>query len=166
MLAEKMSLLRSCTWQAKFKGSYAQTRLQEGKIIFLKPETYMNQCGRSVRACADFFKIDPESMLIVHDDAELDFGRAELKKNGGLAGHNGLRSIASELGTRDFYRFRLGISHPRRGDLQSHVLGPFSREEQISLPSYLTKSSALLESILVTRTAFLPNDSPKRQLKE
>jgi peptidyl-tRNA hydrolase, PTH1 family len=100
----------------------------------LKPETFMNDSGRSVVAAARFFKVKPESLLVVHDDVDLEPGRLQARAGGGLAGHNGLRSLAQALGTQDFLRLRIGVGRPGRGDPRSvadYVLAPFEAEEDV-----------------------------------
>ena len=102
------------------------------RLALLKPETYMNESGRSVGAAAAFFKLPPEEVLVVHDEGDFDLGRLELKVGGGLAGHNGLRSIARDLGTHDFLRLRIGVGRPERGDprpLADFVLANFEPHE-------------------------------------
>jgi PTH1 family peptidyl-tRNA hydrolase len=92
----------------------------------------MNDSGRSVGPAAAFFKLEPSEVLVVHDEGDFDLGRLELKVGGGLAGHNGLRSIAQQLGTRDFLRLRIGVGRPERGDprpLADWVLGNFEAHE-------------------------------------
>lgn len=142
---ENLSFANSLTWQAKFKGEYADYSIEREKVFFLKPKTYMNKSGESVQPFMHFFKIKVDEILVVHDDIELDFGVVGFKNGGGLGGHNGLRSIASSLGTRDFKRFRLGISRPTHDDVTSYVLGKFSQDEQTVLPLYLEKAVKLLE---------------------
>jgi PTH1 family peptidyl-tRNA hydrolase len=94
----------------------AEVRIGHERLALLKPETYMNDSGRSVGPAAAFFKLEPGEVLVVHDEGDFDLGRLELKVGGGLAGHNGLRSIARELGTQDFLRLRIGVGRPERGD--------------------------------------------------
>jgi PTH1 family peptidyl-tRNA hydrolase len=89
-----------------------------------------------------FFKIDPAETLIVHDETELSFGTTGFRCGGGLGGHKGLRSVRKNLGTPDFWRFRIGIGRPARGDLSSHVLGRFSAEEEALLDAYLEKAAS------------------------
>lgn len=116
------------SWRSKFSGRTAEAHVAGAKVVLLKPETYMNDSGRSVAAAARFFKIGPEDVLIVHDEGDFDLGRLEIKHGGGLAGHNGLRSIAQELGTQDFTRLRIGVGRPERGDprsLADYVLADF-----------------------------------------
>ncbi|HDQ45068.1 MAG TPA: peptidyl-tRNA hydrolase [bacterium] len=116
-----------------------------GDAVLLRPDTFMNRSGESVQTALHFFKADPDALLVAHDDVELDFGTAGFKRGGGLAGHNGLRSIAGSIGTRDFLRFRLGIGRPLRGEVASHVLGKFTEAESGLLPDFLDRAWALLE---------------------
>jgi len=148
MVADKANFLSKPDWQKKFKGSFTHTIFQNEKCYFLKPETYMNKSGESVLALMQFFKNTPEEMLVVHDDLELDFGQIGVKKGGGLAGHNGLRSISNVLSTQNFYRFRLGISRPTHGNVSSYVLSKFSGDEQIVLSTCLQKAADILEICL------------------
>src|SRR5207244_11863733 len=100
----------------------------------LKPETYMNESGRSVSAAARFFRVPAESILVVHDDVDLEPGRLQARLGGGLAGHNGLRSIAQALGTQDFLRLRIGVGRPGRGDprpVSDYVLSEFEPEVDV-----------------------------------
>jgi peptidyl-tRNA hydrolase, PTH1 family len=116
------------SWKSKFSGQLAEIRHGDARLVLLKPETYMNESGRSVGAAARFFKVEPADVLVVHDEGDFDLGRLEIKHGGGLAGHNGLRSIAQELGTNDFTRLRIGVGRPERGDprsLADYVLADF-----------------------------------------
>ena len=122
------------SWRSKFSGSLSEIRLGDLRLALLKPETYMNESGRSVSAAARFFKVEPESLLVVHDDVDLEPGRLQARSGGGLAGHNGLRSLARDLGTQDFLRLRIGVGRPGRGDPRSvsdWVLSPFAPEEDV-----------------------------------
>ena len=148
MVAEASSNIFAFNWQKKFKGNFCQKNISGSKIYFLKPETFMNKSGESVLALAQFFKVQPEEMLVVHDEIELNFGVVSFKQGGGLAGHNGLRSISNVLGTKHFYRFRIGVGRPSRGDVSSYVLSKFSADEQIVLPTVVDKSAELLASCL------------------
>jgi PTH1 family peptidyl-tRNA hydrolase len=122
------------SWRAKFSGMLSETRLGELRLALLKPETYMNESGRSVGAAMRFFKVEPESLLVVHDDVDLETGRLQARRGGGLAGHNGLRSLAQQLGTQDFLRLRIGVGRPGRGDPRSvsdWVLSGFEPEDDV-----------------------------------
>jgi PTH1 family peptidyl-tRNA hydrolase len=148
MIEEYLPPDSSLAWQKKFNGLYCQTLIGGKKILLLKPETYMNRSGESVRTAAAFFKVPTDKIIIAHDDIELPFGTLSFRRGGGLGGHNGLRSITKDLGTRDFFRFRLGIGRPERGDVFSHVLGRFSSLEEASLPDYLSGAVRILIGVI------------------
>lgn len=119
--------------QEKFDALTAQGALGPERILVVRPLTYMNLSGRSVSAAVRFYKIDLDSVLIIHDELDLPFGRLQLKRGGGVAGHNGLESIASDLGSTEFTRLRFGIGKPHGPDAQNrivgHVLSDFNGDE-------------------------------------
>jgi PTH1 family peptidyl-tRNA hydrolase len=128
LVVDELARRHGGSWRSKFNGRLAEIRVDGHKLALLKPETYMNESGRSVAAAAKFFKIDPGAVLVVHDEGDFDLGRLELKNGGGLAGHNGLRSIAQHLKTQDFLRLRIGVGRPERGDprpLADYLLSDF-----------------------------------------
>jgi peptidyl-tRNA hydrolase, PTH1 family len=128
LVADELARRHGGSFRSKFSGRIAETRVDDLRIALLKPETYMNESGRSVGAAARFYKVPPASTLLVHDDVDLEEGRLQARLGGGLAGHNGLRSIAQHLGTNDFLRLRIGVGRPGRGDPRSvadYVLSPF-----------------------------------------
>ncbi len=128
MVVDELARRHAASWRGKFSGKLAEIRIDGHKLALVKPETYMNESGRSVGAAVAFFKVAPESVLVVHDDSDLELGRLQLRLGGGLAGHNGLRSIAQHLKTRDFLRLRVGVGRPERGDprpLADWVLADF-----------------------------------------
>jgi PTH1 family peptidyl-tRNA hydrolase len=132
MVVEELVRRHGGSWRGKFSGRIAEIRLDGHKVALLKPETYMNESGRSVAAAAGFFKIEPESVLVVHDESDLEPGRLQLRLGGGLAGHNGLRSVAQSLKTPEFMRLRIGVGRPERGDprpLADWVLADFEPHE-------------------------------------
>jgi peptidyl-tRNA hydrolase, PTH1 family len=132
MVVDELARRHGGSWRSKFSGHVAEIRLEGHKLALLKPETYMNESGRSVAAAAQFFKVAPDSVLVVHDEGDFDLGRLELKFGGGLAGHNGLRSIAQHLKTQDFLRLRIGVGRPERGDrrpLADYVLADFEPQD-------------------------------------
>jgi PTH1 family peptidyl-tRNA hydrolase len=112
------------------------------------PQTFMNLSGESVVPAMKFFKVPIDNVLVVHDELDLPFGTLALKKSGGLAGHNGLKSIAELAGSRDFLRLRMGIGRPSHGNISAWVLSPFSEEEKINLESFLKGGSQALELFL------------------
>ena len=134
MVADELARRMDGRWRAKFSGQLAEVRLDALRLALLKPETFMNDSGRSVAAATRFFKVEPESLLVVHDDVDLEPGRLQARAGGGLAGHNGLRSVAQTLGTPEFRRLRLGVGRPGRGAPRSvadYVLSPFELDEDV-----------------------------------
>jgi PTH1 family peptidyl-tRNA hydrolase len=134
LVVDELARRHGGSFRSKFSGSLAEVRLDERKVGLLKPETYMNESGRSVRAAVNFFKVDPAALVVVHDDVDLEPGRLQARLGGGLAGHNGLRSLAQHLGTQDFLRLRIGVGRPGRGDprpVADYVLSPFDAEVDV-----------------------------------
>jgi PTH1 family peptidyl-tRNA hydrolase len=132
MVVDELARRTGASFRSKFNGEFAETRLDEARIGLLKPETYMNESGLAAGAAARFYKVDPGAILAVHDEGDLDLGRLQVRRGGGLAGHNGLRSLASHLGTQDFLRLRGGVGRPGRGDphdLADYVLSDFAAED-------------------------------------
>ena len=132
MVVDELGRRHSASFRAKFSGRIADIRIEDHRLALLEPETYMNESGRSIAAAARFYKVDPADVLVVHDDVDLDLGRLQARGGGGLAGHNGLRSIAQALGTPDFVRMRVGVGRPGRGDprgVADFVLSPFDGHE-------------------------------------
>src|ERR687885_277490 len=128
LVLDELARRHGASWRGKFSGQLAEVRLDGHRVALLKPETYMNESGRSVAAAARFYKLEPDAILVVHDEGDFDLGRLQARLGGGLAGHNGLRSIAQHLGTQDFMRLRVGVGRPERGDprpLADFVLSNF-----------------------------------------
>ncbi len=129
--------------EAKFAGDLAKA----GELRILKPATYMNLSGRSVAAVARFFAIEPDAILVAHDELDLPAGDAKLKFGGGHAGHNGLRDVVPQLGTADFWRLRIGIGHPRdsevpQQDVADWVLKPPRAEEAGQIDDAIARALA------------------------
>jgi PTH1 family peptidyl-tRNA hydrolase len=132
MVVDQLARRYGATWRGKFNGRLADVRIDDHRVALLTPDTYMNESGRSVKAAAGFFKVEPDAILVVHDESDLEPGRLQVRRGGGLAGHNGLRSVAQHLGTTDFLRLRVGVGRPGRGDRRSladYVLSDFTPEE-------------------------------------
>src|SRR6476646_11117728 len=104
MVVDELARRHDGSWRSKFSGRVAEIRLDGHKLALLKPETYMNESGRSVGAASAFFKVAPDAVLVIHDESDLELGRLQLRMGGGLAGHNGLRSVAQHLESQDFLR--------------------------------------------------------------
>ena len=116
-------------WRKGFKGQVAEGRLGSGKVLLLKPETFMNLSGESVRAAMDFYKLAPADIVVFHDELDLAPGKVRVKQGGGHAGHNGLRSLHQHLG-EGYGRVRIGIGHPGHKDrVSGYVLSDFAKAE-------------------------------------
>jgi len=132
MVLDELARRHGASWKGRFNGQLAELRLDGHRVALLKPETYMNESGRSVSAAARFDKLEPDAILVVHDEGDFDLGRLQARKGGGLAGHNGLRSIAQHLKTPEFMRLRIGVGRPGRGDprpLADYVLSDFTPDD-------------------------------------
>ena len=148
LVVDELARRHGGSFRSKFSGQLSELRVGELKVALLKPETFMNDSGRSLAAAARFFKVDPEDMLIVHDDVDLEEGRLQARQGGGLAGHNGLRSIAQALGSQDFLRLRIGVGRPGRGDRRSvadFVLTPFEAETDVD--ELISRSANAVETM-------------------
>jgi PTH1 family peptidyl-tRNA hydrolase len=148
LVVDELARRHGGTFRSKFSGRLAEVRDGERRLALLKPETYMNESGRSVMGAARFFKVEPEQLLVVHDDVDLEPGRLQARAGGGLAGHNGLRSIAHAAGTQDFLRLRIGVGRPGRGDrrpVADYVLSPF--EPEIEVEELVARAADAVESL-------------------
>lgn len=114
----------------KFDAMIADGIINGKKVILAKPTTYMNESGRSVRQIVDFYKLDPEDVLVVHDDMDLATGRLRLRQKGSAGGHHGIKSIIAHLGTEKFKRLRIGIDHPAKQKVVDWVLTRFSSDQR------------------------------------
>jgi len=149
MVVDELVRRHSGSFRAKFSGRLAETRVGDARLAFLEPETYMNESGRSISAAARFFKVSPEHVLVIHDDVDLPVGRLQARLGGGLAGHNGLRSIAQALGTPEFQRLRIGVGRPERGDprpVADYVLSSFEPGDDVE--KIVARSADAVESLV------------------
>ncbi len=131
MVCDELARRYGASWRSKFSADVAELRLDDRRLALLKPQTFMNESGRAVAAAVRFFKVPAESLLVVHDEVDLEPGRLQARAGGGLAGHNGLRSIAQHLKTQEFLRLRIGVGRPERGDrrpVADYVLSPFDEQ--------------------------------------
>ncbi|HET6468022.1 MAG TPA: aminoacyl-tRNA hydrolase [Geminicoccaceae bacterium] len=157
-------------WKRKFQGLIAEGQLGPERVVLLKPQTWMNESGRAVGEAARFHKIPPGDVIVFHDELDLAPGKVRVKQGGGVAGHNGLRSIDAHLGSRDFWRVRIGIGHP--GDKErvlGHVLGDFAKAERVWLAELLDAIADAAEFLVagedgrfMNRVAVLTAPPPKR----
>jgi PTH1 family peptidyl-tRNA hydrolase len=149
MVVDELARRHGARFRGKFSGRLAETRLAGRRVALLEPETYMNESGRSIAAAARFYRLPPERVLVVHDDVDLEVGRLQARRGGGLAGHNGLRSIAQALGTQEFLRLRIGVGRPGRGDprdVADYVLSPFEPEDDVD--ALVARAADAVEAIL------------------
>jgi peptidyl-tRNA hydrolase, PTH1 family len=131
MVCDELARRHGASWRSKFSANVAEVRLDGRRLALLKPQTFMNESGRAVAAAVRFFKVPAGSLLVVHDEVDLEPGRLQARAGGGLAGHNGLRSIAQHLKTYEFLRLRIGVGRPERGDprpVSDYVLSPFDQD--------------------------------------
>jgi peptidyl-tRNA hydrolase, PTH1 family len=148
MVAEELARRTEGSWRGKFSGELAEVRLDGLRLALLRPQTFMNESGRSVAAAARFFKAEPEDLLVVHDEVDLEPGRLQVRLGGGLAGHNGLRSVAQQLGTPEFARLRIGVGRPERGDprpIADFVLSEFPPE--LDVGALVSRAADAVESV-------------------
>ena len=149
MVVDELVHRHGGTFRSKFGGRLADVRIADRRVALLEPETYMNESGRSIGAATRFFKVAPENLLVVHDDVDLDVTRLQARFGGGLAGHNGLRSIAQALGTQQFLRLRIGVGRPGRGDprdVADYVLAPFEPHEDVG--AIVSRSADAVEALV------------------
>lgn len=149
MVVDELARRHGASWRSKFSGDLSELRLGDARIALLKPMTYMNEAGRSVGAAARFFKVPPGRLLVVHDEGDFEPGRLQARPGGGLAGHNGLRSVAKALGTQDFLRLRVGVGRPGRGDprdLADYVLSDF--EPQDDAEAIVARAADAVEAVV------------------
>jgi peptidyl-tRNA hydrolase, PTH1 family len=148
MVAEELGRRTGGSWRGKFSGELAEVRLDGMRLALLRPQTFMNESGRSVASAARFFKVEPEDLLVVHDEVDLEPGRLQVRLGGGFAGHNGLRSVAQQLGTPDFARLRIGVGRPERGDprpVADFVLSEFPPE--LDVVALVSRAADAVESV-------------------
>ncbi len=135
--------------EKRFQGLYGEGRGPRGKLRLLKPQTYMNLSGQSVRAVLDWYKLDPEAVLVIYDDMDIPVGRLRLRASGSAGGHNGIKSLIQHLGTQAFPRLRVGVGQPQgHKDVKGHVLGSFTPNERQILPAVLKAAADSIELIL------------------
>lgn len=136
-------------FKSKFQGEISEGRIANQKAAILKPMTYMNDSGMSVRKAADFYKIPPEKIIVFHDDLDLAPSKIKVKQGGGTGGHNGLKSMDAHLGDKDYWRVRLGIGHPGdKNRVSGYVLNDFSKEEQKWVPDWIYVLSKNIDYLL------------------
>lgn len=132
------------------KAMYGKGMIAGEKVLAVKPLTYMNLSGESLREWVNYYKLDPETeMVVIYDDIDLDPGQIRIRKKGSAGGHNGIKSIIAQLGTQNFYRIKVGVgAKPRGWDLANYVLGRFSSDERIAVDKAICDAADAVEMIL------------------
>lgn len=149
-----------CSWtnESRFQGLFAEGSIANGKIMLLKPDTFMNRSGQSVGKIARYYKLLPKEILVVHDELDFNPGVVKLKKDGGHAGHNGLRDISAHLGSNEFYRLRIGIGRPPAGKVVADfVLSAPSKNEWELLASAFDHSKGFINEMVAGDMAAVMN---------
>lgn len=140
--------LKDSSWQKKFNALYTAEVINNEKVIFVKPETYMNLSGNSVIEFINFYKIENKDILVIHDDLDLPFGKIRIKTNSSAGGHNGIKSIINRIGNNNFTRLKIGISHNTNGDTKDFVLGKFNKEQLAQLEKTYLLTNKIIEDFI------------------
>lgn len=129
-------------WRERFGARLCLAALEDRELVLLEPLSFMNRSGESVRKAMQFFQIEHEQALVVHDELDLPLGAIKLKRGGGEAGHNGLKSVSAELGTRDYARLRVGVGRPAAGEVVDYLLAPLAADASAQLDGRLDAAEA------------------------
>ncbi len=130
---------------SKMEAMTASGIINGEKVLLVKPTTFMNESGRSVKPLMDYYDVPVEDLIIVHDDMDLPIGKIRLKAKGSAAGHNGLKSLINHLGTQGFHRVKVGIDHPGNSNVVDYVLGKFKADQQDGLQDNITQAENAVE---------------------
>ncbi|NDW03548.1 aminoacyl-tRNA hydrolase [Jiella pacifica] len=145
-------------WSKKFSAEIAEGLIGGDKVLLLKPQTFMNESGRSVGEAVRFYKLEPKDVVVIHDELDLAPAKMRVKTGGGHGGHNGLKSIDAHLGSKDYRRVRLGIGHPGgKEKVNPHVLGDFAKVDREWLEPFLDAIARNVESLAKGEDAMFMN---------
>ena len=152
----------------KFKALVGEGRISGQKVILVKPQTYMNLSGESLQEVVNFYKIDPENLIVIYDDIDLELGTLRIRKAGSAGTHNGMRSVVQHLNSKDFPRIRIGMGGPGKRDLVDFVIGGVSKDEKNVLEDTVTKAVEAIECIVEKGTDMAMNrfNTKKKAKKE
>lgn len=140
--------LNTSDWKEKFNALYHEERINGEKVIFVKPLTFMNLSGDAVVKYVNYFDVNIDDILVIHDDLDLPFSTYKLKKNSSAGGHNGIKSIINRLGSQEFARLKVGVSHDRSIDTKDYVLGNFSKKEKEQIEVMQKDFNKIIESFV------------------
>ena len=142
-------MLGTTVEEKKFKGCYGRGIIGGEKVLLLKPQTFMNLSGESIRAASDFYKVDPEHIIIIYDDISLDVGQLRSRNKGSAGGHNGIKNIIAHLGTQEFPRIKVGVGDkPKKMDLADYVLSRFSKEDRAAMEDAFKEAAKAVEVMI------------------
>ena len=142
-------MLGTTVEEKKFKGCYGRGIIGGEKVLLLKPQTFMNLSGESIRVASDFYKVDPEHIIIIYDDISLDVGQLRIRKKGSAGGHNGIKNIIAHLGTQEFPRIKVGVGDkPKKMDLADYVLSRFSKEDRAAMEDAFKEAAKAVEVMI------------------
>lgn len=130
-------------------GLYLQKRIGEEKVIFLKPQSYMNLSGTVVKKYVDYYKLESDDILVIRDDLDLELGRARIKFDSSSGGDNGIKSIISSLNSQKFYQYKIGISNDKKRDTKDYVLGKFSKDERAIIDRVISESKDIIDRFVL-----------------
>ena len=135
--------------KSKFKGLYGSGVIEKEKVILLKPQTFMNLSGESIREIMDFYRISPNEIIVIYDDLDIEIGNIRIRKSGSAGTHNGMKSTIQHLNTKEFYRIRVGIGNPNEKiDMINYVIGKVSKEEYANLQKGILKAKEAVVEII------------------
>ena len=141
----------------KFDGKYAEVLFNNEKIMFLKPQKYMNLSGEVISAFAKYYKIDNKDILIISDDLDMECGKIRLREHGSSGGHNGLKNIENHLGTQEYKRLKIGVGNNKNVDTKKYVLSKFTKEEAKKIDSSIELSQKIIDDFLTNDFLSLMN---------
>lgn len=146
IIDELLRRLQISDMKQKFKCLYTIEQIEGQKVMFVKPQTFMNLSGEGVRPLLDYYNVDPKNTVVIYDDLDLPVGKIRLRQKGGHGGHNGLRSLIDHLGTKEFKRLRIGIGRPEdRTPIVRYVLQPFPKEDQHEIENAIGQSTEAIQ---------------------
>lgn len=149
MIIDKLALNYGISLSDKKNYHSGEGIIDNERVVLVKPQTFMNLSGEAVKPVFSSRNVDLEDLIIIHDDIDLEFARIKIKVGGGHGGHNGIRSIASHLGSKDFVRIRVGIGRfLHGGDVSNYVLSPFSKDERIELETLIERTTKAVEAVI------------------
>ncbi len=164
-LADKYNISMN---QSKFKGECGSGYVEGQKVVLLRPQTFMNLSGSSVREAVDFFKLDPSfELVVIYDDIALEPGYIRVRKKGSAGGHNGIKDIINQLGTQEFLRIRVGVGEkPKEYDLADYVLGHFTKEDREKIEDAIEKVADAVRLLVLDQADEAMNLYNKKVVKE